>query len=139
MTNISDESPDSSEISLAPGSNISDTFRKPREEPTLMPLTIDATDTDWSQVTASAGQKIAVLLEPTVRNVIVYFLAASTKPDISKLRPTTGDDALYQRATSFGDTRLENGGLAFQNLDPAHHLWARSENGPVRVFASASI
>jgi hypothetical protein len=104
-----------------------------------MALTTDVTDTDWAQITATAGQKIAVFLEPTVRNVIVYFVAAATKPDTAQLRPIEGDDALYQRATSFGDTRLENDGLAFQNLDPTHHLWARSENGPVRVFASASI
>lgn len=104
-----------------------------------MPLTTDVTDAGWSQLTELSGQNIAVFLEPTVRNVIVYFIWAPTIPEPGKLRPATGDDALYQRSTSFGDTRLENQGISFQNPDPTHHLWARSENGPVRVFVSSSV
>lgn len=104
-----------------------------------MPLTTDVTDTGWSQLTVITGQPIAVFLEPAVRNVIVYFIWAASNPGAPKLRPVAGDDALYQRATSFGDSRLESGGIPFSNPDPTHHLWARSENGAVRVFVSASV
>lgn len=104
-----------------------------------MALTTDVTDTGWSQLTQTTGQKLSVFLEPTVRNVIVYFVWSASDPTVGKLRPAAGDDALYQRATSFGDTRLENQGISFKNPDPSHHLWARSENGMVRVFASASV
>lgn len=104
-----------------------------------MALTTDVDDDAWYQITATAGQKIGVQIEPLQRNVIVYFLWAATDPGAEKLRPTEGDDALYQTSTSYGDDRKNGDGIVFSSPTETAHLWARSETGVVRVYASASV
>ena len=96
-----------------------------------MALTSTVTATAWTELTASAGQRIAVTVDPATTQSIVYLLTATSTPSAGKGEPAEGDDALVLTE--------KHPGTGFLGLGGSDRVYARCAFGTAKVFVSAKV